>query len=182
LAFANRHYVSPALRAAVLSVARELTQDSLNIPLTYLDANFPFWDGFPLLPHKGHNSGRKLDLSFRYRNAAGELVASAPSFFGYGRSNGARGVEMDYPATCAERGYWQYSLLTRIAQPFTRTSYPVDDKATAAMIRALADHPSIGKLFLEPHLKERWDLGEYEDIRYHGCWAVRHDDHVHIQL
>jgi hypothetical protein len=182
LVLANRHYVRPALRAAVLEVAREVAARQAGVPLSYLDATFPLLDDFPLLPHKGHDNGRKLDLSFRYRNAAGELASRAPSFFGYGRSTGPRATEMDYPATCAERGYWQYSLLPRIARPFVREGYAVDDAASAEMVRALADHPTIGKLFLEPHLKERWDLGRYPDIRYHGCWAVRHDDHVHIQL
>lgn len=182
LALANRHYVRPSLRTAVLEVARTLAERQDGVPTSYLDANFPFWDGFPLLPHRGHNSGRKLDLSYRYRNADGALVGQAPSFLGYGRSSGPRGVEQDYPATCAERGYWQYSLLPRIARPFNRPGYEVDDAATAEMVRLLANHPTIGKLFLEPHLKERWDLGRYPEIRYHGCWAVRHDDHLHIQL
>jgi hypothetical protein len=25
-------------------------------------------------------------------------------------------------------------------------------------------------------------LGGYDKVRYHGCHAVRHDDHIHIQL
>ena len=182
LALANRHYVRPRLRAAVLDVARELADRQAGVPMSYLDANFPFWDGFPLLPHRGHNSGRKLDLSYRYRNAAGERTGQAPSFLGYGRRSGPRGKEQDLPGTCDERGYWQYSLLPRIARPFNREGYTVDDAATAEMVRLLADHPAIDKLFLEPHLKERWDLGRYPAIRYHGCWAVRHDDHLHIQL
>jgi hypothetical protein len=181
LALANRHYVRPELRAAVLAVARDLADRQSGVPLYYLDANFPFWDEFPLLPHRGHDNGRKLDLSYRYRNAAGELTGRAPSFLGYGRSHAPRGREFDYPATCAERGYWQYSLLPQIARPFNRPGYTVDDRATAEMVRLLADHPAIGRLYLEPHLKERWDLGGYDQIRYHGCWAVRHDDHLHIQ-
>lgn len=50
------------------------------------------------------------------------------------------------------------------------------------LVAAFARRRAIGKLFLEPHLKSRWRLGAYDKIRFHGCKAVRHDDHLHIQL
>jgi len=31
-----------------------------------LDANFPFFDGFPILPHLSHNDGNKIDIAFYY--------------------------------------------------------------------------------------------------------------------
>ena len=41
--------------------------------------------------------------------------------------------------------------------------------------------PNLGKVFIEPHLKDRMKLTNSK-IRFHGCGAVRHDDHIHIQL
>ncbi len=33
----------------------------------------------------------------------------------------------------------------------------------------------------KPHLKTRLKLSSAK-IRFHGCQAVRHDDHIHVQL
>ena len=35
-------------------------------------------------------------------------------------------------------------------------------------------------IFIEPHLKNRLKIGNNR-IRFHGCKAVRHDDHIHFQ-
>jgi len=52
-----RNYVSIELKGLLENSARQLKQN--NIRITYLDANFPFIDGFPLLPHLSHNDGKK---------------------------------------------------------------------------------------------------------------------------
>jgi hypothetical protein len=36
-------------------------------------------------------------------------------------------------------------------------------------------------MIVQPHLKSRLKLKSTK-IRFHGCKAVRHDDHIHIQL
>ncbi|MEM9260480.1 MAG: hypothetical protein AAGA62_12595, partial [Bacteroidota bacterium] len=138
-------------------------------------------DGFPLLPHRSHDDGQKLDLSFYYRKA-GQLRSRAPAFLGYGRCDIPTASEHDQPADCAKRGYWQYSLLRPLGNLFSGSGYEVDQPTSRALTRAFARHPKIGKLFLEPHLKARWQLQSYGKIRFHGCAAVRHDDHLHIQL
>jgi len=45
----------------------------------------------------------------------------------------------------------------------------------------ILQQPNLGKVFVEPHLKTRMKLVDSK-IRFHGCGAVRHDDHIHIQL
>ncbi|MFT5619364.1 MAG: hypothetical protein ACI85I_002607, partial [Arenicella sp.] len=45
-----------------------------------------------------------------------------------------------------------------------------------------SDCTAYGKVFIEPHLKTRLGLENYSKIRFHGCQAVRHDDHIHVQL
>ncbi len=53
----NRHYATPK----AFEVVSEL---GAAVPGTLiLDANFPFWDGFPLLPHLSHDDGRKIDIA-----------------------------------------------------------------------------------------------------------------------
>ena len=80
-------------------------------------------------------------------------------------------------------GKWRscgYSLLSLFV-PQNRTP----EFSTAFNRRILllfSRHPDIDKIFLEPHLKSRLRLSSYGKIRFHGCAAVRHDDHIHIQL
>ena len=178
---ANRHYIRPQLKTETIQVAQELKASNPALVLTYLDANFPFLNGFPLLPHRSHDDGEKLDLAFFYLHK-GELTSRAPAFGGYGRTAAAQGRECDQAERCRNQGYWQYSLLEPLARPFLRTGYTLEPEATRAMIRAFARRRAIRKLFLEPHLKSRWRLEGYDKIRFHGCAAVRHDDHLHIQL
>ena len=89
---ANRHYVCPQLREETVAVAQELNADNSEFVLTYLDANFPFLNGFPLLPHRSHDDGEKLDFAFFYRYN-GKLTSRAPAFVGYGRTIGSESGE-----------------------------------------------------------------------------------------
>ncbi|WP_017734041.1 M74 family metallopeptidase [Nafulsella turpanensis] len=56
-----------------------------------------------------------------------------------------------------------------------------ESEQTAALVNLLASSQSVGKIFIEPHLKKRLGFSS-EKIRLHGCQAVRHDDHIHVQL
>ncbi len=35
---------------------------------------------------------------------------------------------------------------------------------------------------IEPYLKKSLGLGTESKIRFQGCQAVRHDDHIHLEL
>ncbi|MFQ1702799.1 hypothetical protein ACJ5NV_19640 [Loktanella agnita] len=118
-----------------------------------LDGNFPYLDGFPLLPHLSHDDGEKLDLAFFYTDQAGVYQA------GYS-------LRWDMP--------W--------LQPLLR-DWPLDEACTGAMLRWLAANP-IGedfKVLVEPHLSERLEVTGAA-IRFQGCRAARHDDHLHLQF
>jgi hypothetical protein len=181
MVLANRHYVKPALKSEVIAVAQSLAKQAPGMVVTYLDANFPFFDGFPLLPHRSHDDGRKIDLAFFYLKGS-TLTSCAPGFLGYGRCAAPASGETNQPEICAGKGYWQYSILPLLAAPFTSKKYVLAEKSTRQLISAFARSKGIGKLFLEPHLKTRWGLTGYGNIRFHGCGAVRHDDHLHVQL
>ena len=45
----------------------------------------------------------------------------------------------------------------------------------------LSRDPRIGKIFLAPHLAAKFG-SDAPKIRFQGCAAARHDDHIHIQL
>jgi hypothetical protein len=44
-----------------------------------------------------------------------------------------------------------------------------DAGRTKMIIALLVSHPSTGKLFIEPHLRQRLNLKKYQNIRFHGC-------------
>jgi hypothetical protein len=178
----NRHYVKPALRQSLYQVARQLHEVYPGTRVAYLDANFPFLDGFPLGPHLSHNDGNKLDLAFFYLDArtGQRLSGRAPSPIGYGLYEGPARGEPNTPADCAARGYWQYSLLGHLIPQGRQEKMRFDAERTRQLVRLLVAQPGVGKVFIEPHLKARLRLRSGK-IRFHGCAAVRHDDHLHVQ-
>jgi hypothetical protein len=82
---------------------------------------------------------------------------------------------------CAAKGYWQYSFITKVVSQNNKQDFTFDSVRTKALASLFASSPSIGKIFIEPHLKTRLNLSS-DKIRFHGCRAVRHDDHIHVQL
>lgn len=179
----NRHYVSPRLIEGISLVANELQNEFPNVSINYLDANFPFINGFPLLPHLSHNDGRKLDLTFLYKDKqTGKTVGGNPSWMGYGVFENPRKGELDQPNICRKKGYWQYGFLEYITPQWKKDRIVVDEPKTKRLLELLAKNKVIKKIFIEPHLKTRWGLKRYNKIWYHGCHAVRHDDHIHVQL
>lgn len=177
----NRHYVRPALREAVLQSAETFRKQYPDAVVNYLDGCFPFYNGFPLMPHLSHNDGRKLDIAFFYRNVAGEPQSDAPSWIGYGVCEGPRAGEENYPLRCRDKGYWQYGILEQIVSQGKKSQYIFDAQRTAFLVNILSKQRNVQKIFIEPHLKMRLQLTSPK-VRYHGCQAVRHDDHVHVQI
>ena len=174
---ANRHYVKPQLLVILKTVAEE----NRDRELIYLDANFPFISGFPLLPHKSHDDGEKIDIAFNYLNGnTKKSVNKTPTLFGYGYCEAPKKGEYSQPKVCVKKGYWQYSLLEKITRQ--NKNYVFDAKATKKLLLKFIKQPKIKKIFIEPHLKQRLNLQKENKIRFHGCGAVRHDDHIHLQL
>lgn len=44
------------------------------------------------------------------------------------------------------------------------------------------DTPRTHKIFIEPHEKQKLSLTSKYKIRIHGCKAIRHDDHIHLEV
>lgn len=178
----NRNYVHPELMQTASDVAKQMNEKYPGTTINYLDANFPFINNFPLLPHLSHNDGKKLDLSFCYRNTkTGESTNDCPSFIGYGVCEEPLPNEKNMVEFCAEKGFWQYSFLTKVVSQQSKQDFQFDAEKTKELVNLFVLQPAIGKIFIEPHLKLRLNLTT-DKIRFHGCQAVRHDDHLHIQL
>lgn len=179
----NRHYVSPGLRDLVVETAGKMTRQYPGSEVLYLDACFPFFDGFPLLPHLSHTDGKKLDLAFFYKDPqSGQPMSGAPSPIGYGAFADPLNGEPDQPGLCKNKGYWQYDILKIMAIFSFRTErYALDEERTRELIVHLASDQRTSKIFIEPHLKIRLKIPSTK-IRYQGCHSVRHDDHIHMQV
>ncbi|MDF1697854.1 MAG: hypothetical protein P1U56_18545 [Saprospiraceae bacterium] len=175
----NRHYVTHTLKNELHTIASQYESQFPQLKTIYLDANFPFWDGFPLLPHLSHNDGKKIDLSFIYETN-GAVTNSKPSRSGYGHYESPKPGEYNQPSICLRSGYWQYDFpkyLTLGVKP----NFNFESGKTKKLIQLILSRKNTHKVFLEPHLSNRLGL-KHKKLRFHGCRAVRHDDHIHYQV
>ena len=170
----NRNYVKKELNIV-------LQQLSEKTPLIFLDANFPFIDKFPLLPHLSHSDGRKVDLSYIYEDKNGKLTHKTKSNSGYGVFEGPIKSEINQIDICKSLGYFQYDYPKYLTFGTKNHELKLSKSGNRDLINKITSNEKVGKVFIEPHLVKRLNL-ENPKIRYHGCQAVRHDDHIHIQL
>ncbi len=168
----NRIYASPELAAHLDALASHMEARFPGTRTHLLDAGFPFVDGFPLLPHVSHDDGDKADIAFFY-----DGPPSSP--LGYFKFEAPRPGD---PQPCANR---QDRLTLRWDLDWLQPLFPVralDETRTGAALRWLATNaPPGGRIFIEPHLAHRLGVS-HPTIRFQGCRAARHDDHIHIQL
>jgi len=175
----NRNYVKPEVNELLKEAEQNL--QGTPVKILYLDANFPFIDGFPLLPHLTHNDGRKLDIAFVYETKDGKIVDKVKSISGYGVFEEPKPGEPDQISKCKETGYFQYDFTKFLTLGRINQDLVFSEKGTKLLIESLLKSEKIEKIFIEPHIKHRLGL-EDSRIRYHGCHSVRHDDHIHIQV
>jgi hypothetical protein len=175
----NRNYVRPKLNELLSQTEKEL--NGTKIEIHYLDANFPFIDEFPLLPHLSHNDGKKIDISLIYETNNGVITDKQQSVSGYGVFENPKTSEYNQIEKCIKSGYFQYDYPKYITFGKINKELKFSGKGTKRLIKSILKNQALGKLFIEPHLKSSMKLNDNR-IRYHGCRAVRHDDHIHIQL
>lgn len=179
----NRNYVEPQLYRVLINTGEKFQQLHPNLKITYLDACFPFLDGFPLLPHLSHNDGKKIDLAFFYKNTMTEKVVNEkPSNSGYGYYEGPAMNEENKSQECKLKGNIIYDFPQYLTFGIKK-NLAFDQNTTAKFIFYLAENPFTHKILLEPHLKKRLGLQQHENkIRFQGCHSVRHDDHLHLEV
>ena len=175
----NRNYVRPKLNELLSKIEKKLNET--NIEIHYLDANFPFINKFPLLPHLSHNDGKKIDISLIYETKNGIITNKQKSISGYGLFENPKPNEYNQIEKCLKNGYFQYDFPKYLTLGKINNELVFSKKGTKKLIKTILESKDLGKLFIETHLKSRMNL-KNNKIRYHGCQAVRHDDHIHIQL
>jgi hypothetical protein len=181
--FFNRTYVKSGFRKTLEEVAEQMQEKFPGSAIWFMDANFPFIDGYPLEPHLSHRDGKKIDLSFYWKSVkAGVPISKNPSPTGYGLWAEPLPGEFDYAQHCIEKGNWFIGYDEQLGNwGYDKKDYTFDGARTREMLRLLVEHPAIDKILIQPHLKKRLDLEGYNKVRAQGCHAARHDDHVHVQ-
>jgi len=175
----NRNYVKPELNILLVKVSEDLKETDIQI--SYLDANFPFINKFPLLPHLSHNDGKKIDVSLIYEDTQGKISTNQKSLSGYGVFVEPTLSEHNQTELCKNGGYFQYDYPKYLTFGKVNDDLVFSEKGTKKLINSLLRSNNLGKIFIEPHLKNRLGLID-QRIRFQGCRAVRHDDHIHLQL
>ena len=169
----NRHYVSPELKTVLTDLADEMHASDPSTQIRILDAGFPFLNGFPLLPHLSHDDGDKADIALFYLDEAGRhLPGKTPSPIGYFAFEAGQSQCKDQWPTLR----WDLEWL----QPLW-PNWTLDEPRTRQALTFLTDDDRVGRIFVEPHLKDRLRL-KSSKVRFQGCRAARHDDHIHIEL
>jgi hypothetical protein len=177
----NRNYVDARLVTLMTELSQSVDKAYPGTITLYLDGNFPFVDGFPLLPHLSHNDGRKLDLAYYYTGPdAAYLPGRMRSSIGY--------WAFEQPVARDKSPCSGWSLLSLrwdlgSLQPLY-PDRPLEPKRTAAALRWLAEEgPKFGieRIFVEPYLATRLGVSS-PVLGFQGCRAARHDDHIHIQI
>lgn len=176
----NRHYGTTRLVNTTKGVAINMQKQYPGTVVNYLDSSFPIDWKLPMIPHLSHGDGRKLDVAFHYINKSdGTLSSATPSFSGYGVFEGPREGEVNQQFLCTQKGFWQYDFM-----PGSENDHEIflfDEQRTKSLTNYFANDPSIEKIFIEPHLETRLGLTNSK-IRFQGCHAARHDDHIHVQV
>lgn len=168
----NRSYVSQELAEVLADTAEEMDKRFPGTQTLVLDANFPFFEGFPLLPHLSHDDGEKADIAFYYENSGGYLPGATRSPIGYFAFE-------EGPTDCRQGGpSLRWNL--RHLQPLW-ADYTLDQARNQAVLQILAGDARVGKIFVEPHLVQKLGVA-HAKIRFQGCRAARHDDHIHLQI
>jgi len=80
---------------------------------------------------------------------------------------------------CPDPGWrrWQVKWL----QPLFADA-ELDAERTTTMVRALARHPDVRRVFFDGGLNEAQGLAGEKKIGRAGCHAARHDEHVHFRV
>lgn len=176
---ANRNYVNSDFHQTIQSIAKDFQKKYPGIKMVYTDANFPFIDGFPLLPHRYHLDGKKIDFDFVYQEGA-QLSNLKPTFSGYGFFEAPLDGERNQINFCLETGYLQYEFTKHVTLGIVNPDLTFAQQANKYLIELMASNKAVETIFVEPHLQERLEI-ESDKIIYHGCGTVRHDDHIHLE-
>lgn len=173
----DRHFVRTAVRDALIDVAHLMVDLHPGAKLRFMDASGPLGEK-PFSPHLSHGDGRQIDLALYYTDT--------------------NGVPLDhFPDTSRHGGFWPAEPARpgeALACPGGRTGpaekpdppadrpWRLDEVRTRALVEALVSDSRVKRILIEPHLERRLGLWGHPKLRFAGCQAARHDDHLHVDF
>lgn len=170
---ARRHYVTPAARTVLLAAANGVAKDHPGSVVLFMDASWSKGTR-PMPPHLSHGDGREVDLAMFFVTPAGRPLAAPPTLTGYGA--------FEPPSHETERVCIGIAGPHHEPDPAASRSWRLDEARTSDLVRRLIADPHVRRVFIEPHLKTRLGLAREDKVRFAGCQAARHDDHIHVDF
>ncbi len=168
----KRNFMTPQARDVIVAAADAMAARYPGSAVVYMDASGP--DGHrPFAPHLSHGDGREVDLALVYDDLKGRPLPRPPTLSGYGAYEPVKPGE--HRACGGQKGPSEAD-----APPDRR--WRLDEVRTKSLVSIVTADPRVRRVFLEPHLKQRLGLAANEKIHFQGCWAGRHDDHLHVDV
>ena len=170
----QRHYVTRRAKAALEDAAEAMARRFPGAQVQFMEASWP--EGRrPMPPHLSHGDGRQIDITLFYVDLKGRPLPRPPTLNGYGANEPPR---REVERAC--RG-GRTTKNDRSDPPRDRR-WRLDEARTRELVRLLADDPRVRRVFIEPHLKTRLGFSRHPKVRFAGCAAARHDDHLHVDF
>lgn len=171
----DRHFVTPKARQAIQDAARQIGLRFPGTAIVYTEASWPS-GVLPMPPHLSHGDDRQIDISIYYQSLDGRPIAS-PEF----RWNGFGAFEP--PRTDRERMKCPAgSNHAKGLDPSPDRKWRMDEARTHELLRIFVEDKRVRRVLLEPHLKTRLGFAGHAKVRFAGCNAARHDDHLHVDF
>ena len=173
----GRHFVTPSARGALIAAAQVMRDRYPGEVLRFMDASGPTGRK-PLEPHLSHGDGRQIDLALYYTDSNGLPLGRFPDTRRYG------GYYPAEPPRPGEEDACPQGRKGRAEKPDPPTDRPwrLDEARTRLLIETLIADGRVRRVLLEPHLERRLGLWGQPKVRFAGCQAARHDDHIHVDF
>ncbi|WEK57066.1 MAG: hypothetical protein P0Y52_11010 [Candidatus Brevundimonas phytovorans] len=173
----DRHFMRPAARDALVESARYMADLYPGEKLRFMDASGAAGIT-PLPPHRSHGDGRQIDLALYYTDSAGKPLQRFPDTSRYGGFWPAEPPRPGEEIACPDG---RKGSAEKPDPPADRP-WRLDEARTSALIRHLAADPRVKRILIEPHLERRLGFWGHPKLRFAGCQAARHDDHLHVDF
>lgn len=174
---ADRHFVTPAARDVLTRAAGRMADRYPGETVWFMDASGP--EGVtPFPPHLSHGDGRQIDLGLYYTDRQGAPLKDFPDTSRYG------GYWPAEPARSGEALACPGGRKGRAEKPDPPADRPwrLDEDRTRALVQILIADERVRRILIEPHLERRLGLWGHPKLRFAGCQAARHDDHIHVDF
>lgn len=173
----DRHFTTPSVREALVDAAAAMRARYPGEVLRFMDASGPAGEK-PFPPHLSHGDGRQIDLGLYYTDARGVPMKTFPATDRYG------GYWPAEPPGPGEEIACPGGREGRAEKPDPPADRPwrLDEARTEALVRILIADPRVKRVLIEPHLERRFGLWGHPKLRFAGCQAARHDDHIHVDF